>query len=545
MKNIQSPYWAKFYIVFAFILSLQFFSQVALAVVWTTVKDPETGEWVTLRKGETLEQYRLEKSSTKIQMPSDRQVESVKKNWVDVTKEEKSKILKPFKNLSKESATCASCHKNEHPGIYQQWGRSKHFGANVGCYECHKADKNDPDAIRHKDFFISVIVSPKDCGTCHNSEAQQFGKSHHAKAAEIIGSLDNTLAEVVEGKMSFHGKSPVAVAGCWQCHGTEIKVLPNGDLDPTTWPNTGIGRINPDGSRGACSACHQRHQFSAAQARRPENCGKCHLGPDHPQKEIYDESKHGIGFYANVEKMNLDSAKWVAGEDYDAAPTCATCHMSATRNLPITHDVGDRISWTLRPAISEKIDARDEKKGLKVKPWELRRADMKDVCQSCHGKKMIESFYEQFDGVVNMYNEKYAIPATKMMKLLLAEGLRTETPFDEEVEWTYYFMWHHEGRRARHGASMQAPDYVQWHGMYEVAHRFYMEWIPNIKEIIEKAEKAGKHEQAKKIKDFLDNEIMTLDGHAWFVGKMPKELAEQRRKEREAFNQRYLQEIKK
>ena len=27
-------------------------------------------------------------------------------------------------------------------------------------------------------------------------------------------------------------------------------------MDPKTWPNTGIGRINPDGSEGSCSACH-------------------------------------------------------------------------------------------------------------------------------------------------------------------------------------------------------------------------------------------------------------------------------------------------
>ena len=545
MRNKHRPFWATALIAIVFTIGFQGYSPDVSAAIWSSVIDPETGDTVILRKGETLEEYRLEKSSTKFVTPSDRQTESVKKKWVDVTREEKAKILKPFKNLSKESATCVSCHKNEHPGIYQQWGKSKHYGANVGCYECHKADKEDADAIRHKDFFISVIVSPKDCGECHNVERQQFEKSHHAKAAQIIGSLDNTLAEVVEGKMSFHGKSPVAVAGCWQCHGTEIKVLPNGDLDPTTWPNTGIGRINPDGSKGACSACHQRHLFSAAQARRPETCGKCHLGPDHPQKEIYEESKHGIGFYSNIDKMNLDSSKWIAGEDYDAAPTCATCHMSATRNQPITHDVGDRISWTLRPPISEKIDARDEKKGLKVKPWELRRDDMKDVCSSCHGKKMIESFYEQFDGVVEMYNEKYAIPTTKMMDLLLEVGLRTETPFDEEIEWNYYFLWHHEGRRARHGAAMMAPDYVQWHGMYEVAHRFYMEWVPSIKEIVEKAEKAGKHKEAKVIKDYLDNEIMTLDGHEWFVGKMPKALAEQRKKDREAFNGRYLQDTKK
>ena len=483
-------------------------------------------------------------ASTKVSTPSQPQKESTEKEWSALTKEEKAKMLKPFEHLSKESATCASCHKKEHPGLYQQWGRSKHFGANVGCYECHKAEKGEPDAYRHKDFVISVIVSPKDCGECHNVEAEQFSNSHHAKAGNIIGSLDNTLAEVVEGDLSFHGASPVAVTGCWQCHGTEVKVLPNGDLDPATWPNTGIGRINPDGSRGACSACHQRHQFSIAQARRPENCGKCHLGPDHPQKEIYDESKHGINFYANVDKMNLDSAKWIAGEDYDAAPTCATCHMSATRNLPITHDVGDRISWTLRPPISEKIDAKAIKEGHKVKPWLERRKDMKDVCQACHGYKMVENFYEQFDSLVNLYNNKFAIPATELMKLTLTEGLRSETPFDEAIEWTYFFLWHHEGRRARHGASMQAPDYVQWHGMFEVAHRFYMEFVPEMREMIEKAEHEGNRAQAEKVGTLL-NEILENPDHAWFVGKLPPEIAQKRKAARAAFKARYLQEDKK
>ena len=139
--------------------------------------------------------------------------------------------------------------------------------------------------------------------------------------------------------------------------------------------------MNPDGSVGACSACHLRHEFAVEQVRQPETCGKCHLGPDHPQKEIYEESKHGINYAANKHKMNLASPKWIPGEDYDAAPTCATCHMSATRTLPITHDIGDRISWTLRPAISEKIDAKDLKDGKNVKHWEDRRADMQSVCK--------------------------------------------------------------------------------------------------------------------------------------------------------------------
>jgi len=455
-------------------------------------------------------------------------------------KETKAKLLKPFKHLSKASATCVSCHKEKSPALYQQWGKSKHFGANVGCYECHKADSSDPDAIRHKDYTISVIVSPKDCAQCHNTEVDQFSKSHHAKAAQIIGSLDNVLAEVVEGNMAFNGQSAVAVNGCWQCHGSQVKVLPNGDLDPTTWPNTGIGRINPDGSKGACTACHQRHEFSMVQARRPESCGKCHLGPDHPQKEIYDESKHGINFYANVDKMNLDSSKWVAGEDYWAAPTCATCHMSATSELPITHDVGDRISWTLRPPISEKVDAKAIKQGEKVKPWRERRKDMKSVCKSCHGSNVVENFYDQFDALVELYNSKYAVPGTKLMKLLKQEKMITATPFDDEVEWTWFFLWHHEGRRARHGASMQAPDYTQWHGMYEVAHRFYMEMVPNIRELIEKAEKDGNHEGAEKVRALLD-EILNSPDHQWFIGKMPAEEKARRKAQQEAFKKRYLQ----
>ena len=64
-------------------------------------------------------------------------------------------------------------------------------------------------------------------------------------------------------------------------------------------------------------------------ARQPEVCGKCHMGPDHPQIEIYVESKHGIAFRTRLAEMNLESDSWVLGEDYTAAPTC---HMSATPN---------------------------------------------------------------------------------------------------------------------------------------------------------------------------------------------------------------------
>ena len=453
--------------------------------------------------------------------------------------EPKAHILKPFKSLSSESKECAACHKDKSTGIYQQWGRSKHYGANVGCYECHRADPGDKDAIKHEGFNISVIVSPTDCGTCHQSEVEEFTQSHHAKAGQIMGSLDNMLAEVVEGQMNFNGESPAAVNGCWQCHGSEVKVLKNGDLDPATWPNTGIGRINPDGSLGACSACHQRHEFSMVQARRPEACGKCHLGPDHPQKEVYEESKHGINFEANVDRLNLDSAKWVVGEDYDAAPTCATCHMSATKELPITHDVGDRISWTLRPAISEKIDAKALAQGKTVKSWQKRRQDMQAVCSACHGKPMVDSFYQQFDSLVELYNNKFAKPGKALMDVLKQENLISAQPFDEKIEWTWFYLWHHEGRRARHGAAMMAPDYVQWHGMYEVAERFYMELLPEFNEILEKAEHKGQKEAVARARQVM-NQILESPEHLWFTGNESEAVKAKRKAAQDEFKKRYL-----
>jgi hydroxylamine dehydrogenase len=434
-----------------------------------------------------------------------------------------------FPSLSKESATCASCHAKESPGVYQQWGSSKHYGGNVGCYECHKAKEGDPGAIKHKDFLINVLVTPKVCSTCHAREAAEMDKSYHSTAGQILGSLDNTLAEVVEGSIhapiALNGESPVAVQGCWQCHGSPVKVLANGKLDPATWPNSGIGRMNPDGSKGACNACHQRHAFSAAQARQPETCGKCHLGPDHPQKEIYDESKHGIAYRTNIDKMNLSSPKWIPGQDYSAAPTCATCHMSATNELPVTHDVGSRITWNLRLPISPRIDAKNLAEGKPVKLWQDRQKDMKQVCTACHEKDWVENWYVQYDSVVNTYNEKFAKPGAAIMKALNDNGLITTVDFDTKIKWTWYYLWHHEGRRARHGAAMQGPDYVQWHGFFEVAGRFYTDLIPEAREIAKKAREEGKAEQAAAVEKVIDD-ILKRPEHQWILGKNPPYKAE-------------------
>jgi hydroxylamine dehydrogenase len=257
------------------------------------------------------------------------------------------------------------------------WKGSSHAHKAIGCVECHQADREDADAFEHWGAMIATVVTPRDCSRCHYEVWKEFDGSHHAKGGNILASLDNLLAEVLEGsRVPFDPHSPAgegvkvdqvngmasAFTGCQQCHGSKValqasegKPITRDDLEPgadgqptnqdavarilkkdgkplfdaSTWPNTGIGRINLDGSLGSCSACHSRHDFSPRRARQPENCGKCHLGPDHPQKEIYEESKHGVAYRDLKAKMNLDAQSWVLGKDYSQAPTCATCHMSA------------------------------------------------------------------------------------------------------------------------------------------------------------------------------------------------------------------------
>ena len=162
----------------------------------------------------------------------------------------------------KVAGACMTCHKEKSPGLYKQWYDSEHAAHNVTCLSCHRAERGDKDAYQHYDALIATLVTPKDCGACHARAAEEVGSSYHATAGQILDSADAYLAHVTAG-------DPVAVLGCESCHGAKIEIdasSPN-KLSRRSWPNSGIGRINPDGSLGSCNACHTRHSFSKAQAR--------------------------------------------------------------------------------------------------------------------------------------------------------------------------------------------------------------------------------------------------------------------------------------
>jgi hypothetical protein len=62
---------------------------------------------------------------------------------------------------------------------------------------------------------------------------------------------------------------------------------------------------------------------------------------------------------------------------------------------------------------------------------------------------------------------------------------------------------------------MMAPDYAHWHGMYEVAERFYQELIPEAREMADHAEESGNADGAAAVRKVIDA-ILARPEHEWF-----------------------------
>lgn len=412
--------------------------------------------------------------------------------------------LLSFPVLSEE--LCVACHSSQTPSIVEDWKRSKHFEVGVNCYVCHQVKEGDY-AEEHHGYWITPVVSPKKCAMCHEEEYLANSKSKHAYASingplktwykAMVGKglnpLDSDTARQnppeefirdlvtplypASGVLEKTGINDVPefmhanqLLGCLECHGSYV-YAENGEL--VGWPNIGVGRINPDGSIGACSSCHTAHQFSIKEARKPETCGKCHLGPDHPQIEIYEQSHHGARYEADEENWNWTAMPWKAGADF-SAPTCAACHMSEIANpsgkviVSGTHDVGSRLKWEIQAKFIMYQSSNSNLAAGGFKPdkelGEENRERMEKVCMQCHSPEWVENYFKKYEMVLEDYNitAKYTLA---LLNKMYDEGLIDKSnPIDEFPEFMWYYVWHHDGRRWRMGASMMGPDYTHWNG---------------------------------------------------------------------------------
>ena len=164
---------------------------------------------------------------------------------------------------------------------------------------------------------------------------------------------------------------------------------------------------------------------------------------------------------------------------------------------------------------------------------------MKDVCLNCHANDYIASFYIQYDALIDLYHEKFAKPGLELMGL--AKPLLKPAKFSNKVDFTWYEIWHHEGRRARHGASMMGPDYTHWHGTYEVAKHFYSDLIPELEELAAKGTRSSdpaKKQAAEKLQQKIDA-LLNTDNHNWYLNKMDPAAAAERQQRLKEFQSRY------
>jgi hydroxylamine dehydrogenase len=215
-----------------------------------------------------------------------------------------------------------------------------------------------------------------------------------------------------------------------------------------------VGKPNSDGTIGNCTSCHTRHTSSVQIARLPSTCGQCHMGPDHSQLEIYEESKHGVMFQAQQSQLNLSAPPKTLTTRDMFVPTCATCHMSGINGLGITHDPSERLSYYLASAISEKRPN-----------YAAGQAKMKQICAQCHTPALIERVYSQAEQVVQATNQRVK-SAQDLVDGLRKEGALTGAPFSQPIDFVYFDLWHYDGRTSKHGAFMGGADFVQWHGNY-------------------------------------------------------------------------------
>ena len=434
--------------------------------------------------------------------------------------------------VSEATSECLECHTITHPGIVESWQKSRHAKITpkqgmsveglarkvssktvpdtlqntvVGCAECHALRPDaHADTFDHNGHDIHVVVSPDDCAVCHSTEAGQYEKnimSHAYKNLNgnpLFGKLEASITgrgKLKDGKIVFEPPGDATRAeSCYYCHGTKLKVAGTEVRDTELagemefpiiegWPNQGVGRVNLDGSRGSCSACHTRHTFAIEMARKPYTCKECHVGPDVPAFKVYAASKHGNIFSAMNKSWNFNAVPWTIGQDF-TAPTCATCHISLLVNTDgdvvseRTHQMNNRLPWrifglvyaTPHPLNPDTTVIRN-KDGqplpasldgefaseylIDKKEMNKRRQAMQAACLNCHGSSWVNGQWKRFENTIRETNSDI-LTATGMMKDIWEKGLAdaTTNPFDEAIEKKWTDAWQLYANTTRFASAM-------------------------------------------------------------------------------------------
>lgn len=331
---------------------------------------------------------------------------------------------------------CIDCHEKKTPAIVDFWKKSAHSVRNVGCTGCHGEDIEANHARR-------VTVDAERCGSCHKRALSEHKLSKHAiglkagkgctRNIEKPGASDANCSLChkpgsaeplfnVECAMFLAQTPEMQRQGCTQCHMVEVR----------------------------CDTCHTKHGTDLSLARAPGTCGVCHMGPDHPQYEMWELSPHGV-IYSHGDKVS--------------APSCVTCHMAGD-----SHNVSRGISSGLPKDAS----------GQKIKEREF----MIDICARCHTRSLAARNLDDADRIEEQ-GKALVLEAQRIIEDLQKEGLLVPAPekrpphplFDSFVigphmlyehlslvESLFFKMSKFYYITSYKGVFHQNPDYAHWYG---------------------------------------------------------------------------------
>jgi hydroxylamine dehydrogenase len=395
-----------------------------------------------------------------------------------------------------DQATCAACHRKLNPTIVAQFeasamGRAgvqnprvKFAVSQMTCAGCHGTNHDEIMATKGR-------VPETVCAGCHREIYQE----HVLDAGHSYGPGPGGLGINWERNIGVphYAQMPrkVMEMGCDPCHAQA------GATDARYWSEDQKKYVDTSSLtvRNGCIACHTRHAFSLEEARKPEACYTCHMGPDHPNYESYMSSKHGSIYVARG--RTWDWSRPMAEAQWET-PTCAYCHMlyvGADGARTVSHNMTRKIIWGMGVQA-----ATGELKDLTVTPANhAKRNEMVKVCMTCHSEDKARGYLESADAhklagdalvveargiLAGLYRDKLIQPSHGQVSAGLLRGPRftaielpagsaqhspTSLYYDvSPVEREYFDMFFFSALKSYKGAFHMSPDYAWWYGYADV-----------------------------------------------------------------------------
>ncbi len=336
---------------------------------------------------------------------------------------------------------CLNCHRQKTPGAVSQWQGSAHAGAEISCMDCHGSDHNKIETGQ-------AFVDAKTCGKCHQTALEQHEASRHGLGLHSGWGCTRNLPDRNPGECRFcheEGSTrPLSTVECsrFLTQSSEMREL-------------GCNRCHQ--VENSCASCHTNHLTDLKIVQNPNVCAKCHMGPDHPQWEMWETSLHGTLYTT-------------AGETI--GPDCQRCHMPQG-----THNVSTGLTMTPGGAPYSGADRKSQ------------RSAMLKICTDCHAESFARRELERGDGIreqsAALVNEAETIvwdladrgllspmpdnrpPHPLRGKVLVTDGQMLYEG-TSHIERLLFKMKKYDFAKTVKGAYHQNPAYTHWYGNAEL-----------------------------------------------------------------------------